>query len=40
MFDAALDFLPPGSKLVEEDVRWAHFAIFNRIESLPVEIAA
>jgi cytochrome P450 len=40
MFDAALDFLPPGSKLVEEDVRWARFAIFNRIESLPVEIAS
>ncbi|MDH3686974.1 MAG: cytochrome P450 [Myxococcales bacterium] len=39
MFDAALDFLPAGSKLIEEDVRWVRFAIFDRIESLPVEIA-
>jgi len=40
MFDAVLDFLPPGSKLVEEEVRWSRFAIFSRIESLPVEISS
>jgi cytochrome P450 len=40
MFDAMLDVLPPGTRVLEEQVRWAHFAIFSRMESLPVEIPA
>lgn len=39
MFDAALDLIPPGSKLIEEYIKWARFGIFSRMESLPVEIA-
>jgi unspecific monooxygenase len=39
MFDALLDVLPPGARLLEERIRWARFGIFSRIDSLPVELA-
>ena len=39
MFDAMLEVLPPGSKVLEDRVHWSRFAIFSRMESLPVEIA-
>ena len=39
MFDAALDFLTPGSKVVEEDIAWTRMGIFSRIDSLPVELS-
>ena len=39
MFNAVIDLLPPGSKLIEEEIQWARFGMFSRIESLPIEIA-
>jgi cytochrome P450 len=41
MFDAALDFLPPGARLLEDSIRWADAApLFRRIESFPVDFGA
>ena len=39
MFDAVLDLLPPGSRLLEEEIQWQRRGIFSRLESLPVDIA-
>lgn len=40
MFEAALDFLPRGSKLLEDGVKWERFGMFSRIQSLPVKLPA
>jgi hypothetical protein len=35
MFDAVLDLLPPGSKLIEEDIKWARIGMFSPMEPCP-----
>jgi len=37
MYEAALEFLPWCSSLVEDAVKWTRFGMFSRIESLPVD---
>jgi unspecific monooxygenase len=39
MFDAALDFLPPGASLREDLIEETRFGSFSRMETLPVEFA-
>jgi cytochrome P450 len=41
MLDAALDFMPPGSRLLDDEIRWTESMgpLFRRLESLPVEFA-
>jgi cytochrome P450 len=39
MLDAALDFLPPGARLLEERFEWTRLGLFSRAESLPVDFA-
>jgi unspecific monooxygenase len=36
MLEAALDFLPPGARLLEDQVRWSTKGLANRMKSLPV----
>lgn len=36
MLDAALDFLPPGARVLEDQVRWSTKGLANRMKSLPV----
>jgi cytochrome P450 len=38
MLDAALDFLPPGARLLDDRIRWSESIgpLFRRLESLPV----
>jgi unspecific monooxygenase len=38
MLDAALDFLPPGARLLDDQIRWGESIgpLFRRLESLPV----
>ena len=40
MIDAALDFLPPGAALVEDQVEFQAMGIFKRPTSLPVDFGA
>jgi cytochrome P450 len=42
MFDAALDFLPPGSRLRDEEIEWVESLgpLFRSLRTFPVEIAA
>lgn len=37
MFEAVLDFLPPGAKLLEKQIDWVRFGMFSSINSLPVD---
>ena len=37
MLDAALDFLPENSELLEDQMEWERFGIFNRVTTLPVK---
>jgi cytochrome P450 len=37
MYDAALDFLPEGARLLDDQVRWLRLGMFGRIEALPVD---
>ena len=37
IIDAALDFLPPGAKLCEDQIEWTRMSMFSRIETLPVD---
>ena len=39
MVDALLDFLPPGSRFLRDEVEFTDFAFFRRPVTLPVEIA-
>jgi len=37
MVDAALDFLPIGADVLDDQIQWSRMALFSRIEALPVE---
>jgi len=37
MLDAALDFLPPKPRLLEDQVRWSSKGLMSQIKSLPVD---
>ncbi len=37
IYDAALDFLPSGARLLEDQIRWARLGMFSRVEALPVD---
>ncbi len=39
MLDAALDFMPPGSRLLDDEIQWteAMGPLFRRLDSFPVE---
>lgn len=39
MLDAALDFLPPGARLLEDQIRWSSRGFLSQIKSLPVDFA-
>ncbi len=39
MLDAALDFLPPGARLLEDQIRWSSRGLMSQIGSLPVDFA-
>ena len=42
MLDACLDFIPPGSRLLDGEIRWTEpmGPLFRNLESFPVELAA
>jgi cytochrome P450 len=40
MLDAALDFLPRGARLVEDEIGWMRLGMFSRIEKLPVDFGS
>jgi cytochrome P450 len=40
MYEAALEFLPEGARLLEEQIRLRRVAMFSSIESLPVDFGA
>ena len=37
MFEAALDFLPAGARLLEDQIEWTRMGMFSSIDSLPVD---
>ena len=37
MMEMALDFLPPGAKLLEDRIERSRMLFFSRIETLPVD---
>jgi cytochrome P450 len=37
MLDAALDFLPPGARLLEDQIRWGSKGLMSQIKSVPVD---
>jgi cytochrome P450 len=39
MLDAALDFLPPHARLLEDQMRWSSRGLASQIKSLPVDFA-
>lgn len=39
MLDAALDFLPPAARLLEDRIRWSSRGFMSQIKSLPVDFA-
>lgn len=39
MFDAVLDLLPRDAKLLEDEIEWARFGMFQSIASLPVSFS-
>ena len=40
MLDAALDFMPTGARLLEDQIRWGSKGIMSQIKSLPVDFGA
>jgi hypothetical protein len=40
MIEAALDFLPPDARLLEDQVRWSSRGFLGQIKSLPVDFGA
>jgi cytochrome P450 len=39
MLDAALDFIPPGARLLEDQIRWSEKGVMSQIKTLPVDFA-
>lgn len=39
MIDAALDFLPPTARLLEDEIRWSARGMMSQIRSLPVDLS-
>ncbi len=37
MFEAVLDILPPGARLLENEIEWQCMGMFSSIKSLPVD---
>ena len=37
MFEAALDFLPPKVRLLEDQIRWSSKGLMSKVKSLPVD---
>jgi cytochrome P450 len=37
MFDAALDFLPPNARLLEDQIRWSSKGLMSKVKCLPVD---
>jgi cytochrome P450 len=40
MLDAALDFIPLGARLLEDEIRWSEKGLMSQIKSLPVDFAS
>ena len=40
MLDAALDFLPPNARLLEDQIRWSSRGLVSQIKNLPIDFAA
>jgi len=40
MIEAALDFLPPGARVLTEQIERTHIAMFSRIDTLPVDFGS
>jgi hypothetical protein len=40
MLAAALDFLPPHARLLEDHIRWSARGFMGQIKNLPVDFAA
>jgi hypothetical protein len=40
MIDAALDFIPQGARLLEDEIRWSKKGFMSQIKSLPVDFAS
>lgn len=40
MFEAVLEFLPPGAKLLEDQIDWVQRGMFRSINSLPVDFGS
>lgn len=36
IYEAALEFLPEGARVLEDEIEWTRIAIFSRMETLPV----
>jgi len=37
MYEAAMDFLPAGARLLEDQIEWKRMGMFTTIETLPVD---
>src|SRR5262249_45498467 len=37
IIDAALDFIPPDARLVEDEIRWGERGVISQMKSLPVD---
>jgi cytochrome P450 len=40
MLDAALDFLPPNARLLEDQIRWSSRGLVSQIKTLPIDFSA
>jgi cytochrome P450 len=40
MIDAAIDFIPEGARLLEDEIRWSQKGLMSQIKSLPIDFAS
>ena len=40
MIQAALDFLPPEARVLEDQIRWSKAGVQSQIKSLPTDFGA
>ena len=40
MLDAALDFMPPGARLLEDEILWSQKGFLSQMKTLPVDFAS